>query len=56
MNRIFIAFVCISSSLLAQDKVAYQLYNKEGKQVGYQKMISELAKADVVYLGIHDTN
>jgi uncharacterized iron-regulated protein len=43
--------------LSAQDKAAFKLFNKEGKAIDYQKMINELAKADVVLFGeMHDNS
>ena len=35
----------------AQDKPAYILYNQEGKEVKYSKMLKELEQADVVFFG-----
>ena len=35
----------------AQDKPAYILFNSEGKEVRYEKMIKELEKAEVVFFG-----
>jgi len=35
----------------AQAKPAYQLYNEEGKDVKYRKMLKQLAKADVILFG-----
>lgn len=43
-----IAFVAIST---AQDKPAYQLYNQKGKIAKYDKMIEDLAEADMVFFG-----
>jgi len=34
-----------------QERPAYSLFNTEGKQVRYEKMIQELEKADVVFFG-----
>jgi len=57
MIRFLFVLSLISNSLLAQDKLAFKLYNKEGKPVEYQKMISELSKADVVLFGeLHDNS
>jgi uncharacterized iron-regulated protein len=33
------------------DKPAYQLYNQEGKKVKYDKMLKELAEADIIFFG-----
>jgi uncharacterized iron-regulated protein len=35
----------------AQDKPAYRLFDSEGKEVRYDKMIKELERADVVFFG-----
>ena len=35
----------------AQDKPAYILYNKNGKEVKFSKMLKELEKADMVFFG-----
>ena len=40
----------------AQDKPAYQLYNQKGKVADYDKMIKDLAEADMVFFGEHHTN
>ena len=48
-----IAFVAISN---AQDKPAYQLYNQKGKIAKYDKMIEDLAEADMVFFGEYHTN
>lgn len=43
--------------LSAQDKQAFKLFNNEGKSIEYQKMITGLAKADVVLFGeMHDNS
>jgi uncharacterized iron-regulated protein len=34
-----------------QDKPAYRLFDSEGKEIRYEKMIKELEKADVVFFG-----
>ncbi len=44
------------SSAYAQDKPAYQLYNQKGKPAKYQKMIADLADADMVFFGEYHTN
>jgi uncharacterized iron-regulated protein len=33
------------------DKPAYQLFNQEGKKVNYDKMLKELAEADIIFFG-----
>lgn len=39
------------AGLFAQDKPAYRLFNAQGKEVSYQKMIKHLQKQDVVLIG-----
>lgn len=48
-----LAFVITSQS---QDKPAYQLYNQKGKLAKYDKMIEDLADADMVFFGEYHTN
>jgi len=48
-----IAFIAISK---AQDKPAYQLYNQKGKLAKYDKMMEDLAEADMVFFGEYHTN
>jgi len=55
IKQVCILLVLISTTLSAQDKAAYKIFNKEGKVVDFSKMISEAAKADVVLFGeLHD--
>jgi len=55
--RILFLLLCVSSTLLAQDKPAYKIFNKEGKAIDFDKMIQELSKADVVLFGeLHDNS
>jgi uncharacterized iron-regulated protein len=50
---IIIAFLTLSA--FRSDKPAYLLYNSEGKNVKYQKMIETISSADVVFFGeLHD--
>ena len=44
------------ASLSAQDKLAYQLYNQKGKITKYNKMVADLAKADMVFFGEYHNN
>ncbi len=44
------------ASLSAQDKPAYQLYNQKGKITKYDKMVADLAKADMVFFGEYHNN
>ncbi len=41
----------IATAAIAQDKPAYQLFNKKGKSIKYGKMLDELRKADMVLFG-----
>lgn len=53
MRSLFL--LLLSASVFAQDKPAYKLFNAEGKEIHYDKMIKELGKADVVLFGeLHD--
>ena len=51
-----ILFLAVSISLsFKNDKPAYSLFNGEGKPVKYEKMLNELAEADLVFFGeLHD--
>lgn len=44
-------FLIFSTKLLAKDKPAYRLFNSNGKEVSYQKMIKQIQKQDVVLIG-----
>jgi uncharacterized iron-regulated protein len=53
----FLLFSFCFERSFAQEKQAFKLFRKEGKSVEYQKMITELAKADVVLFGeMHDNS
>jgi len=55
IKHVCLLLVLISTTLSAQDKAAYKIFNKEGKAVDFSKMISEAAKAEVVLFGeLHD--
>ncbi len=57
MKRILLFLFLLSTiaPLIGQDNPAYKLYNKQGKQVKYAKMIKALAETDVVLFGeIHN--
>ena len=49
-TKILILLAVITMSFTS-DKPAYRLFNKDGKQVKYSKMIKALSKADVVFIG-----
>ncbi len=59
MKNIIFSFLVIftfTTSATAQDKPAYQLYNQKGKIAKYDKMIKDLAEADMVFFGEYHTN
>jgi uncharacterized iron-regulated protein len=56
MKKITILFFLISFSLIAQDKKAYQLYNKKGKKVSYEKLLKACLKTEVVLFGEYHDN
>jgi uncharacterized iron-regulated protein len=53
MNKFQIAFIAIFFVFTAfkTDKPAYYLFNKEGKNVRYEKMVKEAEDADIVLFG-----
>lgn len=53
INRIPILAILSLFSLLSfkADKPAYKLYNSEGKEVKYSKMLKDIADADIVFFG-----
>ncbi|NLE35209.1 MAG: ChaN family lipoprotein [Bacteroidales bacterium] len=57
MNRAVIAFTLVAILTLSFriDKPAYNLYDSEGKNVKYEKMIDDISNADIVFFGeLHD--
>ena len=48
--------LCFHVGVNAQQKPAYVLYNAEGKKVGYDKMIKQLVKQDIVLIGEFHNN
>lgn len=48
---LFASLVLFGLSLSAQDRPAYRLFTAAGKPAGYDKMLKELAAADVVFFG-----
>lgn len=48
---LIVAAVFFLLTAFKSDKPAYQLFDKEGKKVKYEKMLKELAEADVVFFG-----
>jgi uncharacterized iron-regulated protein len=51
MKCLLILFVFTSFKSYGQEKPAYKLFNSDGKEVKYEKMIRELENADVVLFG-----
>ena len=49
------AFV-ISFTVVAQDKLPYQLYDKNGKKTTYKKIVQQAENAEVVLFGEHHDN
>ncbi len=50
-NRILLFAMFVVFVAMKSDKKAFELYNADGKEIKYNKMIKELAKADVVFFG-----
>lgn len=48
---LFVATVFFLLTAFKNDKPAYQLFDKEGKKIKYEKMLKEIAAADVVFFG-----
>lgn len=44
-------FILASTNTWAQQKEAYQIFNKKGKKASYEKMLKACADADVVFFG-----
>lgn len=53
---VIILIVTFIQMSLAQDKVAFELFNHKGKKVKYKKMIKDLSDADMVFFGEYHTN
>ncbi|MDP2067964.1 MAG: ChaN family lipoprotein [Lutibacter sp.] len=49
-------FLLFTTLIFSQNKPAYKLYNANGSEVSYKKMIDKMNKADVVLFGEHHTN
>lgn len=58
MKRIIFSalFLLISFDGMAQEKKAYQLFDKKGKKVSYEKLLNAAAKSEVVLFGEHHNN
>ena len=54
-NTLFLAVAAITALAFKSDMPAYILYDAEGRNVKYQKMIETISSADVVFFGeLHD--
>ena len=59
MKKITLSLLVVLISInfsMAQNKPAYELFNQKGKIVKYDKMIKDLADADMVFFGEYHTN
>ena len=56
LKVLLIALLTTVLTARAQDKPAYQLFKSNGKKAKYNKMIKDLAKADMVFFGEYHTN
>lgn len=50
-KTLFILFTFIIATAFKTDKPAYRLFNNEGKEIKYNKMLKEIAEADVIFFG-----
>ncbi|MCA8829017.1 ChaN family lipoprotein [Hymenobacter pini] len=50
-TSLFLLALLFSLAVQAQDKPAYRLFTAAGKPTGYNQMLQELARADVVFFG-----
>lgn len=46
-----IVFCTITLTMSAQEKVAFKIFDKEGKPISYEKMLKNASKKDVVFFG-----
>ncbi len=56
LSLTIIVLITFVSMTIAQGRPAYELYNNKGKLAKYDKMIKDLAKADMVFFGESHTN
>lgn len=56
MRKIILAFLACNTLALAQDKLAYQLYDSKGKKVKYSKLLTSSLKSDIVLFGEYHNN
>ncbi len=56
MKKTFLLLtIFLSTAIFAQQGVAYQVFDKNGKKVSFQKLLSSTHSAEVVYFGeLHD--
>ena len=53
---LFVAALFFTLTAFKNDKPAYRLFNNDGKMIKYEKMLKEIAEADVVFFGELHTN
>ncbi len=46
---LLVAFLAVAG--FTDKKPAYRLFNKEGKQTDYERMMKEICKADIIVFG-----
>ncbi|MCB0598585.1 MAG: ChaN family lipoprotein [Lewinellaceae bacterium] len=53
MTRLFflLSISLFIQPLMAQDKPAYQLFNKDGKNIKYKKLLAAAEQADIIFFG-----
>jgi uncharacterized iron-regulated protein len=58
MKKIFLSIlsVVVFLNLSAQNKKGYRLYNAQGKEIRYSKMMKSLVKADIILFGEYHNN
>lgn len=49
--KLLLLFFILSTSLMAQDKAAYRIFDGKGKPSTYQDLLKKVAKKDVVFFG-----
>ncbi|MBN2237289.1 MAG: ChaN family lipoprotein, partial [Bacteroidales bacterium] len=56
LKVVFLSTLLFTIFGFKSDKQAYAIFSKDGKQVKYQNMLSELEKADIVFFGEQHNN
>lgn len=56
LKVVFLSTLLFTIFGFKSDKPAYAIFSKDGKQVKYQNMLSELEKADIVFFGEQHNN